>query len=300
VTIGRIPAAEAAIEPEVLRVLLRAQHADLAERPITEVGSGWDNVLYRLGDDLLARLPRRSAAAELIAREQKWLAVLAPRLPLPIPVPLRVGRPDGAFPWPWSIVPWFAGEDAISARPRHAERAGRDLGQFLNALHHPAPADAPRNPVRGIPLTGRAAAVDECARQLDGIVDRARVLDAWHELAGVPPWPGPPLWIHGDLHPGNLLVRGGRLAAVIDFGDLAAGDPATDLAIAWMLLPDRARPIFRAAAAGPERSIDDDTWARARGWALALGLVFLASSADRPAMGVIGQTTIDAVLAERA
>jgi aminoglycoside phosphotransferase (APT) family kinase protein len=122
------------------------------------------------------------------------------------------------------------------------------------------------------------------------------VLDLWERVLSTPPWSGPRLWIHGDLHPGNLLVSDGRLSAVIEFGDLAAGDPATDLSVAWMLLPQSARSTFRAAAGGEFDSLDDDTWMRARGWALALGLAYLAASRQDEAMGALGRTTIGAAL----
>jgi len=133
-------------------------------------------------------------------------------------------------------------------------------------------------------------------QQLDGLVDRGAVLTLWERVASTRPWSGPLLWIHGDLHPGNLLVSGGRLSAVIDFGDLAAGDPATDLSVAWMLLPPPARSTFRASARGAFDPIDDDTWMRARGWALALGLAYLASSRDDAVLAALGRATIDAAL----
>ena len=170
------------------------------------------------------------------------------------------------------------------------------LGRFLHTLHQPAPGDAPRNPWRGVPLTARAKKLREDLQQLDGLVDRVAVLDVWERVLSTPPWPGPPMWIHGDLHPGNLLVSDGRLSAVIDFADLAAGDPATDLSVGWMLLPPSARSIFREAARGAFDSLDDDTWMRARGWALALGLAYLAASRDDEAMGALGRATINAAL----
>jgi aminoglycoside phosphotransferase (APT) family kinase protein len=124
-------------------------------------------------------------------------------------------------------------------------------------------------------------------------------MDLWERVLSTAPWTGPALWIHGDLHPGNLLIEGGRLSAVIDFGDLAAGDPATDLAIAWMLLPPSARRAFRASARVESDPLDDDTWMRARGWSLALGLAYLAASRDDDAMKALGRTAIDAALHDR-
>ena len=169
------------------------------------------------------------------------------------------------------------------------------LGRFLRALHQPAPDDAPRNPWRGVPLATRAKRLGEHLRQLNGLVDGVAVLCLWEQVVSTSPWSGPPLWIHGDLHPGNLLVSGSTLSAVIDFGDLAAGDPATDLSVFWML----PSPQSTVASAREElNAIDNDTWIRARGWALALGLTYLASSRDDEALGALGRATMDAALRE--
>ena len=295
-TIGAKPTAAVTIDPSVVRALLQEQHTDLAHSSLIEVGEGWDNKLFRLGDDLAVRLPRRAASAALIEHEQRWLPELSPRLPLPVPVPLRVGRPGCGFPWSWSVVPWFPGTSALLVPPRDPGATAVALGSFLRALHRPAPEDAPRNPWRGVPLAARARAVEDHLHQLDGLVDRGAVLGLWERVLAAPPWSGPPLWIHGDLHPGNLLVSGGRLSAVIDFGDLAAGDPATDLSVMWMLLPPSARPAFLASARGELDPLDDHTLMRARGWALALGLAYLANSQDDEAMAALGRATIDSAL----
>lgn len=295
-TIWGVPAAEIDIDASVVQALLREQHADLASMALVDAGEGWDNRLYRLGDDLVVRLPRRRASATLIRQEQRWLPELAPRLPLPIPVPLRTGRPGCGFPWAWSIAPWLTGRPALHTPFGDPAVVAVQLGAFLSALHQPAPGDAPFNPFRGIPLSQRSGAVHDRARQLQGHVDSAAVLTAWDRAVRAPTWSNSPLWIHGDLHPGNLLVRNGQLSAVIDFGDLAAGDPATDLSVAWMLFPPSARPIFRESARGTGHAIDDDTWERARGWALALGLEYLAHSRDNAPMTTLGRAVIDAVL----
>jgi aminoglycoside phosphotransferase (APT) family kinase protein len=294
-TMGARPPADVSIDRSLVIALLQEQHTDLAHLPLTEIGAGWDNQLFRLGDALAVRLPRRAASAASIEQEQRWLPRLAPRLPVPVPVPLRIGRPGSGFPWSWSVVPWFAGESVLLATPQDPEPLAAALGQFLRALHQPAPDDAPHNPWRGVPLATRTTKVREQVRQLHGLVDGFAVLGLWEHVVSAPSWPGPPMWIHGDLHPGNLLISGGRLSAVIDFGDLTAGDPATDLAVIWML-PPSARSTFLAATRGPCHTTDEDTWRRARGWALALGLAYLASSRDDEAMGALGRATIDVAL----
>ena len=294
-TTGPKPPAEVTIEPSLVRALLQEQHTDLAQLALIDIGEGWDNKLFRLGDALAVRLPRRAASAALIEHEQRWLPRLSPRLPLPVPVPLRVGRPGSGFPWSWSVVPWFEGESALVAPPQDPAPIAATLAQFLRALHQPAPDDAPHNPWRGVPLATRTKKVREHVRQLNGVVDSVAVLNLWEHVVVAPSWSGPPMWIHGDLHPGNLLISGGRLSAVIDFGDLAAGDPATDLSVIWML-PPSARSIFLASGRGQLNATDDDTWIRARGWALALGLAYLASSQDDEAMGALGRAVIDAAL----
>ena len=294
-TTGPKPPAEVTIDPSLVRALLQEQHTDLAQLALIDIGEGWDNKLFRLGDALAVRLPRRAASAALIEHEQRWLPRLSPRLPLPVPVPLRVGRPGSGFPWSWSVVPWFAGESALVAPPEDPALIAATLAQFLRALHQPAPDDAPHNPWRGVPLATRTEKVREHVRQLNGVVDSVAVLNLWEHVLVAPSWSGPPMWIHGDLHPGNLLISGGRLSAVIDFGDLAAGDPATDLSVIWML-PPSARSIFLASGRGQLNATDDDTWIRARGWALALGLAYLASSQNDEAMGPLGRAVIDAAL----
>jgi len=293
------PPADVAIDVPLVRALLREQHPDLEDLALRGIGEGWDNTLFRLGDGLAVRIPRRAASAALIEHEQRWLPALAPRLPLPVPVPQRIGRPGCGFPWSWSITAWFDGASALVAPEQDTATIAVALGRFLRALHQPAPADAPRNPWRGVPLADRTATLLENLRSVDAFVDRVSVLAVWERALAAPRWPGPPLWIHGDLHPGNLIVHRGCLSAVIDFGDLTAGDPATDLSVAWMQMPPPDRATFRASARGPF-PIDDDTWTRARGWALALGMAYMARSRGEPAMGALGRATVEAALSDIA
>ena len=292
-----MPPSEVEVSAELVRELLAEQHADLAGLPLTELSSGWDNTMFQLGDDLLVRLPRRSAAAQLISNEQRWLPALASRLPLPIPTPVRVGRAGLGYPWAWSVVPLLPGQPAVHVPLADPAAAADLLGRFLGALHRPAPPDHPPNPVRGVPLAARDAATAARTADLGAAIDGAAVTRCWREAVAVPPWPNEPVWLHGDLHPANILVQHGRLSAVIDFGDITGGDPATDLAAAWMLLPASEHSCLRAGYAATNGApIDDDTWARGRGWALALSLAYLAHSADNPTMAGIGRQTLQAVL----
>lgn len=286
------PLAEVEVDAELVRALLSEQHPDLARLPLVRFASGWDNVIYRLGDDLTVRLPGRALAASLVLHEQRWLPELAVDLPLPVPVPVRVGVPGCGFPWPWHVGPWFPGEPAEHRRPDDMASTASSLGRFLAALHRPAPSEAPANPFRGTSLADRSDRLHEGIVSLGSSVDADRALGLWRDLVDTPGWPGPPLWIHGDVHPLNLIVHGGRLSAVIDFGDVAAGDPASDLAVAWMLFPADHRPTFRRASGA-----DAGTWTRARGWALALG-VAMANGDDRVA--AIGRRTLNAALADDA
>jgi aminoglycoside phosphotransferase (APT) family kinase protein len=299
-TMGTRPPAEVSIDRSLVTALLQEQHTDLAHLPLTEIGEGWDNKLFRLGDDLVVRVPRRAASAALVEQEQRWLPRLSPMLPLPVPVPLRVGRPGCGFRWSWSVAPWFPGQSALITPAEDLATAAASLGRFLRALHQPAPGDAPTNPWRGVPLVVRDGTVQKHLQQLDGLVDRGAVLDLWGRVLGTPPWSGPPLWIHGDLHPGNLLVSEGRLSAVIDFGDLTAGDPATDLSAFWMLLPPSALRTFLTSARDEFDRLDPHTLMRARGWALALGLAYLADARDETAMSELGRATIDSALSDNA
>ena len=287
------PAADVIVDPALVRALLQEQHPDLAHLVPVKVAEGWDNFLFRLGDELAVRLPRRAASATLIEHEQRWLPELSARLPVPVPVPVRFGAPGPMFGWSWSVVRWLPGQSLLHAASLDPGTTGAMLERFLRTLHQPAPADAPRNPWRGVPLDARTAALHEHLQQLDGVVDRAAGLSLWNRALSAPRWSGPPLWLHGDLHPGNLLVSDGRLSGVIDFGDLTSGDPATDLAVLWML-PQAMR--WRLEACGSDEP--EALRMRARGWALALGMAYLAHSADDAAMAALGQRTIDAALDE--
>jgi len=286
------PSAEVEIGELLVRSLLDEQHRDLAGLALRPLASGWDNVLYRLGDELVVRLPRRAMGALLMEHELAWLPGLAGGLPLPISAPVRIGRPGGEYPWPWAVVPWFPGDTAEATPPADLDATAVGLARFLVAFHRPAPEDAPLSSFRGIPLAERAPFVRHDLDELGAAVDQPAILRRWAELVEAPAWAGPPLWLHGDVHPLNLIVQAGVLSAVVDFGDLCQGDPASDLAVAWMLFPPGPRAGFRSAL-----GLDDSTWARARGWALALG-VALANGDDR--VSGLGHRTLAAVLAEPA
>ena len=292
-----MPAAEVDVSPDLVRRLLAAQQADLAHLPIEVMANGWDNVMCRIGDELVARLPRREMAVRFLVNEQRWLPVLEPRLPLPVPAPVRAGQPGLGYPWPWSIVPFLPGQVASQNPPADLRDAAVSLGRFLGALHTPAAPDAPAHASRGVPLADRSATVTQNLSAVGGLVDAKAAMRAWEAAVAAPRWDRSPVWVHGDLHPANILVHHGRISGVIDFGDITSGDPATDLSVAWMLLPPECHGAFRDAyRAGGACAGDDGIWARARGWALALALVFLAHSADSPQIAGIGRHTLAAVL----
>jgi aminoglycoside phosphotransferase (APT) family kinase protein len=287
------PPAEAPIDVPLVRALLEEQHRDLAGLALVEADEGWDNRTFRLGEDLAVRLPRRAASAPLIEHEQRWLPILAPRLPLPVPDPIRIGRPGCGFPWQWSVTRWLPGETAVVSPPLDESAAASDLARFLCALHRPAPKEAPRNQWRGVPLDDRDVLFRQHLAAIAGAVDRAAIIETWDRLRVTARWNGPAMWIHGDLHPGNLLVRDGRLSGVLDFGDLTAGDPATDLSVAWMLLREPARSTFRDVTCGTGRWLDADTWTRGRAWALALGAAHLAHAGGNDRFASMASTTIE-------
>jgi len=284
------------VDSHLVRRLLRSQHPDLADLPLRRIGSGWDNAVYRLGRDLTVRVPRRELGARLIGTELRWLPELSARLPLPVPTPVRAGEPSEGYPWQWAVCRYVPGRVPASRAfsGRDGLQAAEALAEFLRALHAPAPAGAPRNAFRGVPLAARSASFQSALGSAP-VAQGPRIEQAWSEALRAPTHEGPDRWVHGDLHGLNVLAVRGRISGVIDFGDLCAGDPATDLAAGWLLLDGGGRERLRSLLAA-----EDATWSRGRGWALLLGLLFLAHSRDAPVNAAIGRRTLDQVLGDRA
>lgn len=297
----KMHAAEVETDAALVRRLLAAQFPEWAELPIERVRSGGtDNAIYRLGDDMAVRLPRIEWAIAQADKEHEWLPRLAPRLPLAIPVPLAMGMPAEGYPWRWSVCRWLPGENATVERIADLRRAAIALAQFIDALQRIETTGGPRpgqhNFGRGVPLAMRDAVTRAAIAKLGGMFDTGELTAAWGAALRAPVWDGPPVWIHGDLHPANLLVERGQVTAVIDFGGLGVGDPACDFAAAWTLFSNEgeSRDVFRAAL-----SIDDASWARSRGWALSTGLIALPYYLDtNPVIVGMARRQIAEVLAD--
>ena len=296
---------ETGVSADLVHDLLREQHPDLAGLPLREVQGGWGNQMWRLGDTLAVRVQRMDTDPDHQLKERRWLPVLAPRLPLPIPVPVRNGAPSQRFPKLWTVMTWVPGLPLDRGSITRGEHAADVLAAFLRALHVPAPADAPVD-------VGRGAHPRDCTEGFDYFLDAlepaaigsglADVRAVWDDAVAAPAWEGPPVWVHGDLHPANVVVADGTLAGVVDFGDLFCGDPAVDVAAAWVLLPQGAAARFLTAYG----QADEAMVRRARGLAVlkSLFLLLMGQNGERglpggkPEWGPAGRRALHRVLDE--
>ena len=274
-TAPKMHADEVDTDVTLVRRLLAAQFPRWADLPIEPVRPfGTDNANYRLGDDMVVRLPRRERTSRTLEKERQWLPRLAPLLPLAVPVPLAAGMPGEGYPFTWSVYTWLRGENATGERISDRGQLATDLAEFIAALQRIATTDGPppgeHNFFRGEPLARRDVETRAAIAALDGKIDVDAVSAAWEEALRSPEWQRAPVWVHGDLDARNLLVANGRLSAVIDFGGLGVGDPACDVMVVWKVLTADTRHIFRTALA-----VDEATWARSRGWALSQALIAL-------------------------
>lgn len=266
---------ELQIDIDLVQRLVATQFPQWAGLPVRPVDlDGWDNRTFRLGDDMSVRMPSAEGYVPQVKKEHRWLPALAPHLPIPIPVPLAKGTPGEGYPWPWSVYRWLEGAPAATAPITDLRQFAVDLAGFLAALYRidasGGPAAGPHNFWRGGPLTVYDAETREAIDALRDEIDADAAMAVW-ETALAAPWTGMPVWVHGDVAVGNLLVRDERLSAVIDFGSSGVGDPACDTVIAWTLFTGESREAFRATL-----GVDDSTWARGRGWALWKALITIA------------------------
>ncbi|MCE7008177.1 aminoglycoside phosphotransferase family protein [Kibdelosporangium philippinense] len=255
-----------AIDAALARRLVDTQFPQWANLPLLQhTQAGSDHVIYRLGDELSVRLPRHSDAIKQAKKEAEWLPQLAPHLPLAIPTLVEVGEADFGYPWPWAVSRWLDGEVATVDALSNSHEAAAALAEFLTALHR---FDGkPTEDLTGQPLAARDTETRSAITKVGDAFDTAAMTELWDAVLAAPEWDRAPVWFHGDFHTGNLLTTNGRLSAVIDFGELGVGDPACDLIIAFTLMSAETRATFRTAL-----DVDDATWTRGRGWALATGL----------------------------
>ncbi|MFF4035146.1 phosphotransferase [Streptomyces sviceus] len=288
------------ITADLVRDLLQDQHPDLAGLAIREVPGGWGNQMWRLGDELAVRMQRMDPTPELQLKERRWLPPLAPHLPLPVPVPVRYGEPTERFPKHWTVMTWVPGEPLDHGSIIHGDHAADTLAGFLRALHVEAPAEAPIAADRGAHPKYCTDGFENFLQAvvLDGITADVRAV--WDDAVTAQTWEGPRVWVHGDLHPANVVVSDGTLSGIVDFGDMFAGDPAWDLAAAWVLLPaGTASRFFDMYARADEAAIR-----RARGLAAmkSLFLMLMGQNGDRglpggkPHWGPVGRAALDRVL----
>ncbi|WP_328302848.1 aminoglycoside phosphotransferase family protein [Streptomyces sp. NBC_00435] len=294
---GKMHVGEPDIDTALVTRLIAGQFPRWASLPVERVDSaGTSNAMYRLGRDMVVRLPRTPGSAADVRTEQVWLRRLAPGLPVAVPVPLGTGLAAEGYPWPWSVYGWLPGATAVVGAIAEPDLLAQDLAEFTAALHRADTVDAPLS-YRSEPLgerdTGTRAAIAELGA--NGDIDAEAAATVWDEALPAPLSSGPPVWIHADLQPGNVLLADDRLAAVIDFGCAGLGDPAVDLIAAWYLLPAGARPAFRAALGA-----DDASWTRGRGWALSIAVAELSYyRGTNPVMAATARHVIGELLTVR-
>jgi len=285
---------EVGIDAGLVRRLVAVQFPRLARLPVSAVRStGTVNAIYRLGDDLCARLPRLQRYTGDLVDELRWLPWLAPHLSLQVPEPVAVGRPASGYPFPWAIYRWIDGQPYADELVADERQAAADLAGFVAELRTIDPvAAAPRAGRR--PLRELDAATRSAIDALRNVIDRDAATAAWERALRAPAWHGTPVWIHTDLLRSNLLVHGGRLSAVIDFGAAGVGDPAADVIAAWSVFGRAGRETFRAAL-----GVDDGTWNRARGFALHQAAMIIPYYPEtNPGFVTLARRTVDEVLAE--
>lgn len=266
---------KALIDTSLVRRLIATQFPQWAELDIKPIKcTGWDNRTFHLGKTMLIRLPSGAEYSQQVEKEQRWLPKLAPQLSLPIPIPLAMGKPGEGYPWHWSIYRWIEGETASIKNIENLSNFATSLAQFLITLQHVdatgGPVAGPHNFYRGGPLITYDAETRQAITILGNKIDTDRITAIWN-TALASSWQDAPVWVHGDIAIGNLLVKEGRLNAVIDFGQLGIGDPACDLAIAWTFFKGQSREAFRTTL-----RLDNATWERGRGWALWKALIVYA------------------------
>lgn len=265
---------------ELVRRLIATQFSEWSALPLAEVHPrGTDNALFRLGDGMLVRMPRRERTAQTLHKERQWLPRLAPALPLRLPEPIASGIPGDGYPFEWAVYTWLEGEPATAVKIPDAAQAAADLAEFLAALQRVdadgGPAPGEHNFFRGAPLELRDEPMRRAISSLDSAIQGA-VTTTWETALAANEWAKSPVWIHGDLDARNVLATGGRISGVIDWGGAAVGDPACDVMVAWKMLPASAHPFFRDLL-----SVDDATWVRARGWVVSQAAIALAYYTDQ-------------------
>lgn len=285
------------IDADLVRRLIATQFPQWRHLPVSPVASGgWDNRTFHLGDEMTVRLPSAAAYALQVEKEHRWLPRLAPFLPLPIPAPLVMGEPAEGYPWHWSVYRWIEGETAKTAEIADIRQFAVALADFLVALRRIDPTGGPAPGQHNFFRGGALMVYDSEARQaitaLRGRIDTQAATIVW-EAALAATWHAPPVWFHGDVAWGNLLVENGRLSAIIDFGTSGVGDPSCDLAIAWTFFEGESREAFRAAI-----DVDEATWARGRGWTLWKALITVAGHDANQAELERSRRVIDEVVAD--
>ncbi|MFJ7044980.1 acetyltransferase [Streptomyces sp. JV178] len=292
------PDGRAGIDAALVTRLIAGQFPQWADLPVVPVEvDGWDNRTYRLGDDMSVRLPTAAGYVPAVDKESAWLPRLAPALPVAIPAVLGKGVPGEGYPFPWSVRGWLDGETSAPERIDDMAQFAVALADFLLALQRcdatGGPAAGQHSWYRGAPPAHYDEETRRCLAALEGRVDTERAAEVWRAALAAK-WRGSPVWFHGDIASGNLLVRDGKLAAVIDFGTSGVGDPACDLVIAWTMFSGDSREAFRRAVAQ-----DEGMWARARGWALWKSLLMLSETIDTdPDLAAFHRRVVDQVLSD--